>query len=75
MIPELPYSSYRRFTGWLQKYYYPLIIFSVITALLWCVGYKQIGRIVLVKLWSTALAFVLIMFLYHFLLGLLQERL
>ena len=67
MLPALPYSSYRRFAGWLQKYYYPLIIFSVITALLWCIGYKHIGRIVLVKLWSTALAFVLIMLVYHLL--------
>jgi small-conductance mechanosensitive channel len=73
LIPELPYTVYNRFTNWLEKYYYPLIIFSLLTALLWSVGYKQLGRVVLLKIWSTALAFVLIMVLYHLLKGLLQR--
>jgi len=73
LIPELPYNIYHRFTNWLEKYYYPLIVFSFCTALLWSIGYKQLGRVVLVKIWSTALAFVLIMVLYHVLKGLLKK--
>jgi small-conductance mechanosensitive channel len=73
LIPQLPYTVYNRFINWLTKYYYPLIIFSLLTALLWSVGYKQLGRVVLVKIWSTALAFVMIMVLYHLLKGLLQK--
>jgi len=73
LIPELPYKIYYRFTNWLEKYYYPLIVFSFCAALLWSIGYKQLGRVVLVKIWSTTLAFVLIMVLYHVLKGLLKK--
>jgi small-conductance mechanosensitive channel len=73
LIPELPYSSYRRFVKWITRYYYPLVFFSFLTGLLWCLGYKQLGRTVLTKIWLTAIAFLLIMAVYHFLGGLLQK--
>jgi small-conductance mechanosensitive channel len=73
LIPDLPYKAFHKFVSWLTRYYYPLIIFSFLTALLWSIGYEQFGRTVLLKIWSTALAYVLIMVLYHSLKGLLQK--
>jgi len=72
LIPDLPYKAYNKFVKWLTSYYYPLIIFSFLTALLWSIGYEQFGRTVLLKIWSTALAYVLIMVLYIPLPGFFQ---
>ena len=73
LIPDLPYKAYNKFVNWMTRYYYPLIIFSFLTALLWSVGYEQLGRTVLLKIWLTALAYVFIMVVYHFLKGLLRK--
>ena len=54
------------------RYYFPLLFVSFIAALLWCFGYKALGQLVLIKIWFTAAAFVLIMLLYHTLKRLLD---
>ena len=64
-LPDFPYRSYQHFIKMLNKYYFPLIFFSFLTALLWCIGYKQLGRVVLIKTWYTAAAYIFIMFSYH----------
>jgi potassium-dependent mechanosensitive channel len=38
---------------------------SFLAALLWCFGYRQMGRLVLAKIWFTLGAFLAIMLLYH----------
>ncbi len=73
LIPERPYDSYRAFVSLLSKFYYPLLFFSLIIALLWCIGYRELGRVVLYKLWGTALAIVLIAVVHHYLMGLLKQ--
>jgi small-conductance mechanosensitive channel len=65
LLPELPIPSYMSFRRFLEKYYFPLLIVSFLAALLWCFGYRALGRLILVKIWFTGIAFVFIMFLYH----------
>jgi len=65
LLPDLPYGPYRIFIRQLNRFYYPFITLSFILALLWCIGYRQLGHVVLLKTWYTAGAFVLIMLIYH----------
>jgi small-conductance mechanosensitive channel len=66
LFPDLPYRSYQSFLRFIQRNYYPIIFISLFAGLLWCIGYKQLGRVVLVKIWFTAIAFVFIMLAFHF---------
>jgi small-conductance mechanosensitive channel len=72
LMPELPIQSYMRFRKFFGRYYFPVLFVSFIAALLWCFGYKALGQLVLIKIWFTAAAFVLIMLLYHTLKRLLD---
>jgi small-conductance mechanosensitive channel len=65
LLPKLPIPSYTNFRRFLEKYYFPLLTVSFLGALLWCFGYKALGRLILVKIWFTGAAFVLIMLLYQ----------
>lgn len=69
LLPDLPYRSYQGFVRMMDRLFYPFIIFSFVVALLWCLGYRQFGRVVLLKTWSTVAAYLLIMWLYHILWG------
>jgi hypothetical protein len=72
-LPDLPYRTYRGFIRILNKFYYPFIFLAFITALLWCIGYKQLGRGVLIKIWSSIGAYLLIMLAYHHIRKWLQK--
>ena len=65
LLPDLPYRIYQSFIRILKRFYYPFIFISFITALLWCLGYKQLGRVVLIKIWSSGGTYLLIMLAYH----------
>jgi len=73
LVPELPYRSYRGFIQLFERYYYPLIGFSLFLALLWCLGYRQLGFVLLSKIWTAVGAYLLIMLIYHFIQGWLQK--
>ncbi|TFG49306.1 MAG: mechanosensitive ion channel [Candidatus Brocadiia bacterium] len=64
-LPTRPIRSYMQFRRFLERYYFPLLFVSFLAALLWCVGYRALGRLVLIKIWFTGAAFVLIMLLYY----------
>lgn len=64
-LPDFPYPVYQAFQRFLQRYYYILIGVVFLAALLWCFGYVNIGRVVIVKVWTSGAAFVLIMLIYH----------
>ena len=66
LIPRLPYRSYQVFIQLFEKYYYPLIGISLLLALLWCLGYRQLGYVLLSKIWTAVGAYLLIMLIYHF---------
>jgi small-conductance mechanosensitive channel len=65
LLPELPIRSYSQFRKFLETYYFPLLTVSFLAALLWCVGYRSLGRLVLIKIWFTGAAIVLITLLYY----------
>ncbi len=73
LIPERPYESYRAFISLLSKFYYPLLFFSFAVALMWCIGYRQLGRVVLFNVWGTVLAIVIIAVVHHYLVNLLKK--
>ncbi len=64
-LPPLPYPSYQNYVQVLKRYYYPLIGVSFLLALLWCFGFREIGRLLLVKIWFTVGALILLSILYH----------
>ena len=66
-LPPLPYHSYQNYVRILNRYYYPLIGVSFVLALLWCFGFREVGRLLLVKIWSTAGALILLSLVYHML--------
>ncbi len=72
-LPELPYRAYRRYVRTLDRFYYPLIGLSFVLALLWCFGFRELGRVVLVKIWATAGALLLLTLVYHVLRNALQR--
>jgi small-conductance mechanosensitive channel len=69
LVPELPYLTYQSIIRMMDRFYYPFIILSYAAALLWCLGYRQFGTQFLIKTWSTIVAYLLIMWLYHQLRG------
>ena len=66
-LPPLPYRSYQNYVRILNRYYYPLIGVSFVLALLWCFGFREVGSLLLVKIWSTAGALILLSLVYHML--------
>jgi small-conductance mechanosensitive channel len=64
-LPDLPIQSYIKFRNFLERYYFPLLFVSFLAALLWCFGYRAFGQLVLIKIWFTAGAFILIMLFYQ----------
>ena len=73
LLPQLPYKNYQWFLQFIDKYFFPLVLFSFATALLWCVGYRRLGEVILTKIWASAAAFVAIMLIYHSLQAWLQR--
>ena len=65
IMPDLPYRTYRGVIRMVSKFYYPFIFLSFIIALLWCIGYKELGRGFFIKMWSSGGAYLLIMLAYH----------
>ncbi len=69
LLPDLPHRSYVKFAGLIRKYYYPLILFSLLLAVLWTLGYRSLGRTLLVKIWSSGAAYLIMMVAYHLFLN------
>ncbi len=65
LLPELSIQTYMKFRRFLDRFYYPLLILSFLAALLWCFGYRALGRLVLIKIWFTGAAFVVSMLIFH----------
>jgi small-conductance mechanosensitive channel len=65
LFPSLPNRAYQGFVNLLRKFYYPIMLVSFFAGLLWCFGYQIFGRVVLIKIWSSAGAYLLIMMIYQ----------
>lgn len=73
LLPDLPRPSYRRFRRLLERFYFPLVFFCLILALLWSLGYRTLGRVALVKIWSSGAAYLIIMLLYNTAINMLEQ--
>ena len=73
MLPDLPHTSYQKFLHFFGKYYFPLIFLSLLLALLWGLGYRTLGRVLLVKIWASAAVYVALMVVYHLLINALNR--
>lgn len=73
LFPRLSLRGYQEYIKILYTLYYPLLIASLIAALLWCLGYDALGRLVLKKIWFTTTAFLVILLLYYILNGWLKR--
>lgn len=65
LFPRFPYRGYRWVIGFLENHYYPLLILSFLAALLWCLGYRNLGRLVLTRLWLSIGALLAMMVVYY----------
>ncbi len=72
-LPNLPYSGYQTFLRLLNRFYFPLIFVSLSAALLWCIGYRELGRVILVKIAFSGLVYLAIMMGYHLISSYLNE--
>ena len=73
ILPDLPHTSYQKFVRWFGKYYFPLIFFSLALALLWVLGYRTLGRVLLIKIWASAAVYLAVMVVYHLLISALHR--
>lgn len=64
-LPDLPYESYHRFFRVLDRYYYPVIILTFLTGLLWSVGFQHFSVVVWKKTWAIAAVYVIASLVYH----------
>jgi small-conductance mechanosensitive channel len=65
LLPMVPFSLYTRFLSFLKSAYHPLLILSLIAALLWCLGYHNLGTMILTKIWFTVAAFLGLLLIYY----------
>ncbi|MBF0450631.1 MAG: mechanosensitive ion channel [Candidatus Magnetomorum sp.] len=73
LLPDLPYSIYQGFIKYLKQYYFIAISFTLITGLLWCLGYKRFGIVIWTKTWAVAGFYVFMVIVYHLLMGWLNR--
>lgn len=71
ILPQLPYRSYQIWYLAAQKLYYPAIVMTFITGVLWCFGYKELTQFLWIKTWAVVFTFFLVIVVYHNLKGLL----
>lgn len=67
LLPRLSYRIYQIFTGFLNRAYFPLALLTVVTGVLWCLGYRRLSEAALIKTWGVGGAYVAIMLTYRFL--------
>lgn len=67
LLPRLPNRSYQVFTGFVNRAYFPLTLLTILTGVLWCLGYRRLSEEVLIKTWGVGAAYVVIMLSYRFL--------
>ncbi len=73
MLPDLPHPGYQKFLRFLTSFYIPLIVLSLLLAVLWALGYRTLGRVLLIKIWSSVACYLAIMVIYHRLIKILNN--
>ncbi len=73
LVPQFPYSSYQKFLAGIGRYYYPVIILTFFTGILWCVGYRRFCTVLWTKTWAIAGVYVGFTLIYSILIKRLQH--
>lgn len=73
LLPRLPYKSHSAFIRFLDRAYPGLVLLTVATGLLWCVGDRNLALTILKRTWGVAAVYVAIMASYHFVFELLRR--
>jgi small-conductance mechanosensitive channel len=73
LLPDLPQRSYQKFVSIFRRFYFPLVGLSLGLALLWSLGYRTLGQVLLAKIWSSVAAYLAIMVAYHLLINALER--
>ncbi|MBI5062198.1 MAG: mechanosensitive ion channel, partial [Desulfatitalea sp.] len=73
LLPDLPQRSYQKFVQIFRRFYFPLIVLSLGLALLWSLGYRTLGKVLLAKIWSSVAVYLAIMVAYHLLINSLER--
>ena len=73
LLPQLPYSSYQGFLKGLDRYYYPAILMTFLSGILWCIGFKYFSKTLWTKTWAIAGVYVGFLLIYHMLMKRFQK--
>ncbi len=73
LLPQLPSKSYQSFVKAFDRYYYPVMGFTLLTGLMWCFGYERFARALLTKTWAIAGVFVVFSVVYYMVIRRLQN--
>ena len=65
LLPDLPYRTYLLFMRGLHAFYFPGVLLTFLTGILWCLGYRTLPKVLWQKTWAVAGAFLLIIICYH----------
>ena len=73
VLPKLPYRIYQLFYSAAKRLYYPAIVITFITGVIWCFGYRALTEFIWVRTWAVAAVFFAIVVTYHNFNGLLTR--
>ena len=68
LLPQLPYVMYRGFLRGLDRFYYPAILLTFLSGILWCIGFKYFSKTLWIKTWAIVGVYIGFSLLYHMLL-------
>ncbi len=72
-LPELPYNSYQSFLRGLHRFYYPVMIVTFFTGILWCLGFRRFSTVLWTKTWAVAGVFIGFSLVYHVVIKQVQK--
>jgi len=73
LLPRLPYSGYQKFINGLYRFYFPLIVLTFITGLLWSFGFERFSVVVWKKTWAILGVFIAFSVIYHVVIGRVKD--
>lgn len=73
LLPKLPGKSYKAFLKGFDRYYYPVMGLTLLTGLMWCIGYKRFSTFLWTKTWAIAGVYIGFSVVYHMVIRRLQR--
>jgi potassium-dependent mechanosensitive channel len=68
LLPQLPYMMYQGFLRGLGRFYYPAILLTFLSGILWCIGFKYFSKTLWIKTWAIVGVYIGFSLMYHMLL-------